>query len=444
MLAHHYQSALDLARGAGQDTAGLAPRARTALQAAGDRAVALNAFGSAVGYYRAALALWPRDAHQQRAGLLRLLGSALHETGELDQAEAALAEGSRVAAAAGAAALEARIRIMLTEIRNSRSGPEDQALAQCQAAIAVLEAEGDLEGLAEAWKLTGMYRFWLGDSPADQQALERAMAYARQGGHRRVQMQASFWLALTFIVLPIPVDAAIPRAEQLLQTADGEPWAEADILGPLSELYAYGGRFADARRAIARVRSVYDSSGSKIKWALGEFVAGEIELIAGDLAAAEQHLLEAYEAYRAMGERARLGTVLGLLAEALYAQGRLDEARQMTEEAQATAAPADIDAQARWRAVRAKVLARAGRFPAAQALLDEAAALVLPTCWAALQAEILLARAEVDRLAGAPERAEASLRAALSIYQDRHATPLADQTAAALADLTGHPSAKPA
>jgi hypothetical protein len=71
-------------------------------------------------------------------------------------------------------------------------------------------------------------------------------------------------------------------------------------------------------------------------------------------------------------------------------------------------------------------------------------ALVSPTCWAALQAEVLLARAEVDRLAGAPEQAAASLRAALRIYQDRHAIPLADQVATALADLTGHPSAKPA
>ena len=234
------------------------------------------------------------------------------------------------------------------------------------------------------------------------------------------------------------------RAEQLLQTADGEPWAEADILMPLSSLYAYSGRFADARRAIARTRSVYDSSGAKIRRAMGAFAAGQIELIAGDPAAAEQHLREAYEAYRAMGERGYLSTVAGLLAEALYAQGRLGEARQMTEEAQAAAAPADIDAQARWRAARAKVLARAGQFPAAQTLLDEAAALVSPTCWAALQAEILLARAEVDRLAGAPERAAASLRAALRIYQDRHATPPADQAAAALASLTGHPSVKPA
>jgi class 3 adenylate cyclase len=444
MLAHHYQAALELARAAGQDTAGLAPRARAALQQAGDRAVALNAFGSAAGYYRDALALWPPDAHQQRAGLLRQLGTTLHEAGELDQAEAALAEGSRAAAAAGAAALAARIRILLTETRNALGGTEEELLVECQAAAAVLEAEGDLEGLAEAWTLTGMIRFWLGDSPADQQALERAIACARQGGHRRVQIQASHWLAVTFHYLPIPADAAIARAEQLLQTANGEPWAEAYILMPLSKLYAYAGRLAEARDAIARVRSVYDSSEAKIRRASGANVAGEIEQIAGDPAAAEQHLREAYETYRAMGERGYLSTVAGWLAEALYAQGRLGEARQMTEEAQAAAGSADIDAQARWRAVRAKVLTRAGQFPGAHTLLDEAEALVSPTRWAALQAQILMARAEVDRLAGAPERAAASLRAALRIYTDRHATPLADQAAAALAGLAAHPSAKPA
>jgi predicted ATPase/class 3 adenylate cyclase len=444
MLAHHYQSALDLARGASQDTTDLAPLARAALQQAGDRAVALDAFAAAAGYYRAALALWPQDAHSQRAGLQRLLGTALHEAGELDQAEAVLTEGAQAAAAAGAAALEARTRILLTEIHIALGGPFEEARAECQAATAVLEQEGDLEGLAEAWTQTGRIRFWLGDSPADQQAFEHAIAYARQGGHRRAQMQASFWLAITFALLPIPADAAIRRAEQLLQTAHGDPWAEADILRPLSALYAYGGRFADARATIARARSVHDSSGAKLRHTMGADVAGEMELIAGDPAAAERHLREAYEAYRAMGERGFLSTVAGWLAEALYALDRLDEALQMTEEAQAAATPDDIDAQARWRTARAKVLARRGEFPAARTLLDEAAALVSPTAWATLQAQALLAKAEVDRLAGTPERAEDSLRAALRIYQDRHAAPLAERAAAALAGLPGHPSAKPA
>ena len=443
MLAHHYQAALHLARAAGQDTADLASRARAALQAAGDRALALNVLLAAAGFYRAALALWPQDEREQRASLLRLLGIVLYEAGDLEQAQAVLAEGAEAAAAARLPALEARIRIRLAEIHALERGVE-QALAECQAAIAVLEAEGDLEGLAEAWQLAGMTQFWLGDSPAGQRALERAMAYARQCGSRRVQMQASSWLAMTFQYLPVPADVAIVRVGQLLQMADGEPWAEADILMPLSVIYACAGRLADARDAITRAQSVYGRPAAKITWARGALRAGYVELIAGDPAAAEHHLREAYETLRAIGERGYLSTVAGTLAEALYAQGRLDEAQQMTEEAQAAATPGDIDSQARWRAARAKVLARSGQFSAAQTLLDEAAALVSPTSLAALQAEILLARAEVDRLAGAPAQAEASLRAALRLYQDRHAHLLAGQAAAALASLTGHPSAKPA
>jgi hypothetical protein len=95
-------------------------------------------------------------------------------------------------------------------------------------------------------------------------------------------------------------------------------------------------------------------------------VAGRIELAAGDPAAAERYWREGYEAFRAMGERGHCGTQAGMLAEALYRQGRLDEAQLMTEEAQSIAVRDDPDAQARWRTVRAKLLARRGQFPAAR------------------------------------------------------------------------------
>jgi hypothetical protein len=75
------------------------------------------------------------------------------EAGDLDQAEATLAEGTEAAASAGLAAMEARIRILLAEIRNQRGGPMAAALTECETAIAVLDSEGDLEGLAEAWLL---------------------------------------------------------------------------------------------------------------------------------------------------------------------------------------------------------------------------------------------------------------------------------------------------
>ena len=75
----------------------LAPRARSALEGAGGRALALNVFAAAVGFYRAALGLWPPDATEQRAGLLFRLALALGGAGEddegvaLEQARSALA-----------------------------------------------------------------------------------------------------------------------------------------------------------------------------------------------------------------------------------------------------------------------------------------------------------------------------------------------------------------
>jgi predicted ATPase/class 3 adenylate cyclase len=443
-LAHHYLSALELARAASQDTAALAAPARAALQAAGDRAFALRAFAAAAGYYRAALALWPQDMQEQRAGLLRLLGTMLYLAGELEQAETVVSEGAEVAAAAGLPAVQARIRVVLTEIRTLQGGPSAAALAECETAIAVLDTESDRDGLAEAWTLAGRLRFWLGDSPAAEQALERAIAYAWQSGNHRAESLAASWLGVTLTKLPVPADAATDRAEQLLQAAGNDPWAEAELLISLSVLYAYTGRFADARAAFQRCRSVFADSGAKVAWAECASQAGQMELIAGDPAAAERYFREGYEAFRAMGERGYLSSVAGSLAGALYAQGRLDEAQQLTEEAQAATIPGDIDAQAQWRVTRARLLARGGHFPAARILLDEAAALALPTSWAVLQAQILMAKAEVDQLAGTPKKAEDSLRAALRIYQDRHATPLADQATAALASLAGHPSAKPA
>jgi predicted ATPase/class 3 adenylate cyclase len=444
MLAHHYLNSLELARATNQDIASLAPKARGALQAAGDRVVALNVFTSAAGYYRAALALWPQDARSERAGLLRLLGTMLFEAGDLEQAEAVLAEGAEAAASAGLPAAQARIRILLTEIRSSQDLSLAEALAESEAAIAVLDAEGDLGGLAEAWLLAGMLRFWLGESPTDQQALERAITYAQQGGNHRAQMRAITWLVATFEPLPVPADAAIARAEQLLQETAGDPWAEAAIRYPLSYLYAYVGRFADARTALARCQSMYASSGAILLSAQGAGIAGRIELAAGDPAAAERVLREGYEAFQAMGERGFLSTITGMLAEAVYLQGRLDEAQRLTEEAEALAVSDDIDAQTQWRTTRAKLLARRGQFPAARRLADEAMALVSPTSWALNQAEALMATAEVNRLAGARDQAEASLRAALRIYEDRHAPPLAEQARAALASLTAQPGTKPA
>jgi hypothetical protein len=233
-----------------------------------------------------------------RAGLLRLLGATLFESGDLDRAEAVLAEGSAAAATASASALQARIGVLLADIRNMQGGSNAETLAECKAATAILLAEGDVIGLAEAWMLTGRTQFWLDDPAAAAEALGHAIYYARQSGHHRAQMRASHWLAVTYRVLPIPADAAVARAEELLQAASGDLWAEADLLKPLCILYAYIGRAADARAALARSRAIFARFGAKFALAESGIPAGVMEQALADAAAAERYLREAYAAPR--------------------------------------------------------------------------------------------------------------------------------------------------
>ena len=75
---------------------------------------------------------------RQRADLLRLLGAVLFEGGHLERAHAVLSDGGQVAASAGAPALRARIDVLRADVRNLQGLSNAEALADCEAAVAVL------------------------------------------------------------------------------------------------------------------------------------------------------------------------------------------------------------------------------------------------------------------------------------------------------------------
>ena len=109
MLAHHWRSALELARAAGRDGAELADRARFALREAGDRGFALNAFASAGRYYDEALELWPTPTLSDRifcSGARRSLHVAGDERRQeaLEEARDTLLEAENLEGAAEAEA----------------------------------------------------------------------------------------------------------------------------------------------------------------------------------------------------------------------------------------------------------------------------------------------------------------------------------------------------
>jgi hypothetical protein len=154
-------------------------------------------------------------------------------------------------------------------------------------------------------------------------------------------------------------------------------------------------------------------------------------LIIGDPEAAERYARKGYEAYRSIGQRSGALDLACLVADALYDQDRYDEAQQVIDEANTDSPP---DRNMEIDLTQAKLLARRSQFAAARQLVAEKEASVSEAPLE--QAEVLEARAEVDRLAGAPDQAAASLRAALQIYEDRQATALAERIRAILVGLT--------
>jgi len=93
MVAHHYDTAINLARATGAATKELEDRARVAFRAAGDKTFALQAYGAAATFYEKALALWPGDGVDKQE-LRYLLGNSLRLSGS-EQASDVLAEAGR-------------------------------------------------------------------------------------------------------------------------------------------------------------------------------------------------------------------------------------------------------------------------------------------------------------------------------------------------------------
>lgn len=308
-----------------------------------------------------------------QAELLGLLGALLHDSGDLAAAASAVANALELVHGIGDEPLSGWLRVLLADVRCALGDVSlRDALAESERASSTLERANDRARLADTLVITGKLRLWLGSSPADTEALERARTLARESGNRAAELLAIEWLANTFVDLRTPTDEAIQQQLELLQCARGAPRAEAGVLMPLSWLYGYAGQFDEARSTLARSREMFGNFGATVEWAAGALNAGAIELLADDPVAAERALREADHRLATHGERGYRASLAATLAESLYAQGRYDDAHVSADTARRLAIRDDIEVQVRWRAVEARIRARHGDAAAGQRLLDDA------------------------------------------------------------------------
>jgi class 3 adenylate cyclase/tetratricopeptide (TPR) repeat protein len=390
----------------------LGRRAGTVLASAGRLAYVRGDMPAAVNLLTRAVSLLPAS-DKARLDCLPALAFALIETGDFAQLETVADEMNAAAADSGDPRTEAHAVLLGLWIRlfTNPEGWAEDAMNEATRAIGVFEELGDQLGLSKSWSLLGLVHLYTTQFGPSEEAWERASLHANRAGNLREELESLSWVPICVWAGPTPADEALERCGSVIERARGDKKVVSTALFVQAELKAGLGNFDEATDLIARAKALLEELTLTV-WIAGPLTqfAGWIDLWRGDPTAAERQLRWGHDRLSEIKEMAWLPTVDGILAEALYAQGRVDEAEELALAIAASAGSEDVYSQLLWRGVRAKVLAGRDDVEAAERLAQESVGLVNGTdflhghwyAWITL-AEILqqAGRAEEARAAGA-------------------------------------------
>jgi class 3 adenylate cyclase/tetratricopeptide (TPR) repeat protein len=396
----------------------VASAAASRLAAAGRRAFARGDMPAAESLLSRAADLLP-EREPARVELLPELGAVRTETGAWQEAEAVFAEAIRLARALGDRRSEglAIVRSLWIQEHSGAFESNRDALPELERAIGMFEELGDEGGLADGWLLHGYIEFWSGSAERAVDAADRAIQHARRAHDLRRETAALRARSTWQVWGPMPADEAARALEEALEgPAVAAPLLRAAITRLRAIVEAMLGNFALARDLIEVAKASAKEFGLELEYAFDVSSAAYISMLEGDPGRAERDASEAVGLFRRMGDLGHLSSYAPMLAEALYAQGRYDEALPLTEEAERATIEGDIDAEVHWRRVRAKILARQGRLDEAVRLATEAIEFARPTDDLDKRGRALMDLAEVLQLAGRSQDAAAIVREALDTF----------------------------
>ena len=155
----------------------------------------------------------------------------------------------------------------------------------------------------------------------------------------------------------------------VLEQSHGDRKVEIGVSRARAELEAMSGRFRAARELLAHAKALARELGDQVALAAVFRDAGHVETLAGDPVAAEALDRAGFDILERISDHGHLASAAPDLGDAMYAQGRYDEAAAIAEFAERLTIEGDVDAQVRGTQLRAKVLARRGRFEEALAAL---------------------------------------------------------------------------
>ena len=417
--------------------AGNAAKAVDYCRRAADQAMARLAYeGAADLYNKAVHALEDLDDElpdrdQQRAELLVARCEALLAAGDVAAAKGAVSQLQSSTAHSGRLAawgvcFDGQLS-MLTD-------PErlDEIEAAVTAAATSLAQFEDAAGEAKAHTVRAGVLARLGRIGDAETALDQALTAARRAReHRRVNAVLA-GAPLAALWGPNPVPRAGGRCldvVRLLRITTGSPVVEATSTRCQGVLDAFRGRAAAGRQLIESARRSLTELGMRHALLEVDQFAGIVELVADDPAAAEPLLRRAYNGFRRMGLEADTAETAALLARACLALDRETEADELCTESERLAGHA-LKAAIAWRTVRAQLLARGGAHDSARRIAEEAVAIAERTDLLVDHGDACLALATVLSAAGQTAGAWAAAEKAVSLYELKGATALAEKARA--------------
>jgi tetratricopeptide (TPR) repeat protein len=311
----------------------------------------------------------------------------------------------------------------------------EQARSVIDAAIPLLEREGDHYGQCRVWLLHAQLAWHAGHVGSADEAWREAAESARRAGSRRDSFEIIGWRALAAVLGPTPVDQAIRRCEEFRELVRASPIATASTLNPLAFLHAMKGDFEIAERLLEQAGELLHELrgvGSGVS-----HLEAWVRLLAGKPALAEARLRADVETLSSMNAGDALATSTALLAQAVFAQGRFPEAGELCRMTSRRAAARDTMTQVIWRGVQAKLLAREGRCDDAEALAREAVALAEPTDLLLHRGDAMLDLAEVLRACDRTEESDHATRTGLGLYELKGNVAAAARARSLLTDRPG-------
>jgi class 3 adenylate cyclase/tetratricopeptide (TPR) repeat protein len=421
ILGYHLEQAALYLGQLGEDDATLALAAGEHLGLAGRRAAWRGDFSAAVRLLERALALtrpYRLEVHLE-AELVRSY-ELIDVARAVAVADAAAARADEAGDEAGAALL----RTLATKMRlQRRECSVDELEAAARAALPLLEARGDDDGLAYVWHALGWvanFHARLGDWS---DAVEQALLHAHRAGQPIV---GTWGMTVPLTFGPKPADEALPKLDSVI----GEQPHPADLqvravllgmLGQVEEAWAVGIPAAE------RARELGVTSGPTF--------LGELALIAGDQEAAAEYLRAACADMERRGTTAVLSSYAPLLGRVVCALGDPAEAEQLARKGRELGDPEDVWTQALWRQAQALVLSARGQHDEAVGLLEEALGWWSRTDSLPREGEAHCDLAVVLEAADRREEAIAAWRDALDCYERKKVIPAAARVRERLAAL---------